>query len=137
MKKTLALLGLVASLALVSGRLNANCGHCEKGHEKKTAAGCADCKNGHGKKAEVGKAFCGDCPTHMEGVEVLLTNTAEGVTLTIITKDPSKVKELQEKAAKHFAKKEKGKMWVCPMGCANSDKPGKCPKCKMDLTEKK
>lgn len=121
MKKTLALLGLVAALALVPGRLNANCGHCEKGHEKKAAAG---------------KTFCGDCPTHMEGVEVLLTNTATGVTLTITTKDASKVKELQEKAAKHFIKKEKGAVWVCPMGCATSDKPGKCPKCKMDLEKK-
>jgi len=27
--------------------------------------------------------------------------------------------------------------YVCPMGCAESDKPGKCPKCGMDLVEKK
>jgi len=27
--------------------------------------------------------------------------------------------------------------YVCPMGCASSDKPGKCPKCGMELVEKK
>ena len=27
--------------------------------------------------------------------------------------------------------------YVCPMGCAESDKPGKCPKCGMDMKENK
>lgn len=27
--------------------------------------------------------------------------------------------------------------YVCPMGCASSDKPAKCPKCGMDMVEKK
>ena len=27
--------------------------------------------------------------------------------------------------------------YVCPMGCASSDKPGKCPKCGMDMAEQK
>ncbi len=26
--------------------------------------------------------------------------------------------------------------YVCPMGCATSDKPGKCPTCGMDLVKK-
>lgn len=34
-------------------------------------------------------------------------------------------------------KKEAGKRYACPMGCAESDKPGKCPKCGMNMTEKK
>jgi rubrerythrin len=81
------------------------------------------------------------CPTHMAGAEVSVANIANGVTVTITTKDASKVKELQEKAAKHFAKRDKAgagkaETWVCPMGCASSDKPGKCPKCKMDLKKK-
>lgn len=33
--------------------------------------------------------------------------------------------------------KEAGKLYVCPMGCAESAKPGKCPKCGMNLVEKK
>jgi hypothetical protein len=28
-----------------------------------------------------------------------------------------------------------GATYVCPMGCAKSDKPGKCPKCGMDLVK--
>ncbi|MBI4350146.1 MAG: YHS domain-containing protein [Elusimicrobia bacterium] len=39
---------------------------------------------------------------------------------------------------KYLAKKtEAGKRYACPMGCAESDKPGKCPKCGMNMTEKK
>jgi hypothetical protein len=46
-------------------------------------------------------------------------------------------------AAKHKVKKTKKKMasmektYVCPMDGYTSDKPGKCPKCGMDLVEKK
>jgi hypothetical protein len=118
MKKTIALLSLIAVLALLAGRAAADCGHCDKGHDKKAAAG---------KSCEM------SCPTHMEGAEVSVANIANGVTVTIVTKDAAKVKELQEKAAKHFAKKEKGAGYACPMGCATSDKPGKCPKCKMEM----
>lgn len=66
-----------------------------------------------------------DCPTHMAGAEVSVANIANGVTVTIVTKD----------AAKHFAKKDKAAaaLYKCPMGCATSDKPGKCPKCKMEM----
>lgn len=28
-----------------------------------------------------------------------------------------------------------GETYVCPMGCSKSDKPGKCPKCGMDLVK--
>lgn len=122
MKKSSVLFALVAALALLAGRAAAHCGKCEAGHEKKAAA--------------AGKACCMGCPTHMEGAEVSVANIAEGVTVTITTKDAAKVKELQEKAAKHFAKKEKGGAYVCPMGCATSDKPGKCPKCKMEMKKK-
>ena len=31
--------------------------------------------------------------------------------------------------------KPAGATYVCPMGCAKSDKPGKCPKCGMDLVK--
>ncbi len=34
-------------------------------------------------------------------------------------------------------KKEAGKPYACPMGCAEAAKPGKCPKCGMNLVEKK
>jgi len=121
MKKTIKLFSLIAVLALLAARAGADCGHCEKGHDKKGAAA---------KSCEM------DCPTHMAGAEVSVANIANGVTVTIVTKDAAKVKELQEKAAKHFAKKDKaakGAAYACPMGCATSDKPGKCPKCKMEM----
>lgn len=40
---------------------------------------------------------------------------------------------------RYLAKKNeaKGKLYTCPMGCAESDKPGKCPKCGMPMAEKK
>lgn len=28
-------------------------------------------------------------------------------------------------------------VWMCPMGCAKSDKPGKCPACGMDMEKQK
>lgn len=43
---------------------------------------------------------------------------------------------------KHKTKKAKKKsfapaqVWVCPMDGYTSDKPGKCPKCGMDLVQK-
>ncbi|MBI4061109.1 MAG: hypothetical protein HY403_06735 [Elusimicrobia bacterium] len=103
MKKIFAALGLAASLALISSRLYAHCGHCGAGesHEKHPAAGCAECEKGRAKK------------------------------------EAAKPKAPRGKAAKRAAKKEKLKSWACPMGCAVSEKPGKCPKCGMDLTEKK
>ena len=127
MKKSFTLFSLIAVLALLAGRAAADCGHCEKDHDK-----------GHGKTAAAGHSCEMGCPTHMAGAEVSVANIANGVTVTITTKDAAKVKELQEKAAKHFAKREKAgagktEVWVCPMGCATSDKPGKCPKCGMDL----
>lgn len=117
MKKTIKMFSLIAVLGLLAARAGADCGHCEK-------------KGAAAKSCEL------DCPTHMAGAEVSVANIANGVTVTIVTKDAAKVKELQEKAAKHFAKKEKSAGWICPMGCAKSDKPGKCPKCKMEMKKK-
>ena len=48
--------------------------------------------------------------------------------------DKSFIKNPEKFLAK---KKETGKRYACPMGCAESDKPGKCPKCGMNMTEKK
>lgn len=35
--------------------------------------------------------------------------------------------------AKAVKKKAAQDLWACPMMCVKLDKPGKCPKCKMDL----
>jgi len=49
------------------------------------------------------------------------------------TRDPEKylAKKPAAKPAAH------AKLYVCPMGEYEGDKPGKCPKCGMDLVEKK
>ena len=87
---------------------------------------------------------CAMCPSKVEGAETTVTNTDTGVTVVITAKDPASVKKIQELAAKHFAKEDgkaakgaKAEKWVCPMGCGESDKPGKCPKCGMEMIKKK
>lgn len=105
-------------------------------------AGCAGCK--------------GDCPSMVEGAATVVENTADGVAIHVTAKDPAAVKKIQEAAAEHFAKNPSGRClkckkdhkcpkcaakhggkgrWVCPMGCAHADQPGKCPKCKMEMKE--
>jgi hypothetical protein len=73
----------------------ANCGHCDK------------------MKAHA-------CICQIEGVEKVVANTPDGVTVTFTAQDPAVVKKLQEAAAK---------LKDCACGkCAG--KPGcKCPKC--------
>lgn len=98
---------------------------------------------------------CGACPSGVEGAQTVVENTADGVAVRITAKDPAAIKKIQESAAEHFKMAASGKCaecrkgvkpcakcagkhahkagWACPMGCAHSDKPGKCPKCGMDM----
>ncbi|MBI4801895.1 MAG: hypothetical protein HY796_05160 [Elusimicrobia bacterium] len=94
-----------------------------------------------------------NCKCLPKGAGVKVENIENGVKVVITGKTPRLVKKIQAKAAKAHGcaghKKdapEKGKAktgaeisarYVCPMGCAQSDKPGKCPKCGMNLVEKK
>ena len=99
----------------------------------------------------------GGCPGQIAGAEVVVENSADGVIVRISAKDPAVVTQIQEKAAEHFKKKDgkcpgckgdkkcpkcagkgkKGEMkakYVCPMKDGGmGDKPGKCPKCGMDM----
>lgn len=104
--------------------------------------------------ARAEKGCCGGCPMKVEGAQTIVENTADGVAIHVTAKDPAAVKKIQEAAASHAkmasshkcadckkghacakcaAKHEHKAGWVCPMGCAHSDKPGKCPKCGMDM----
>lgn len=107
--------------------------------------------------ARAEKGCCkGSCPSKIEGAQTVVENTADGVAVHITAKDPAAVKKIQEAAAEHFKMAASGKCaecakgkkcakcaakdkaahkagWVCPMGCAHSDKPGKCPKCGMEM----
>ena len=106
--------------------------------------------------ARAEKGSCdGNCPSKVEGAQVAVENTADGVAVHITAKDPAAIKKIQDTAAVHFKKDASGKCpgcmkggkpcahcagkhaakagWACPMGCARSDKPGKCPKGGMDM----
>lgn len=89
-----------------------------------------------------------DCPSRVKGAEARIENTATGVKVYITGKTPVTVKNIQAASAKkhmkagcpeeHGKKEAKAsKKYACPMKCAESDKPGKCPKCGMNMTEKK
>ncbi|MBU2572658.1 MAG: YHS domain-containing protein [Elusimicrobia bacterium] len=94
-----------------------------------------------------------NCKCVPKGAEVKVENLENGVKVIITGKTPKLVKKIQAKAAKAHNcaghKKASGKKcgvkaaakkqakYVCPMGCAQSDKPGKCPKCGMNLVENK
>ncbi len=89
------------------------------------------------------------CPGRVLGAETKLENIADGARVLITGKTPEVVKQIQEASAKEHlkagcpGKKESGKeakaskKYICPMKCAEADKPGKCPKCGMEMTEKK
>lgn len=124
------------------------------GRDKETVARIQELALVHyGPKAEK----CPGCPTKVAGAETKVANIDNGIKVTITGKTPEVVKQIQEaSAAEHAApaaalkgpakaraahqmKKEAaaaGK-YVCPMGDYEGDKPGKCPKCGMELKEKK
>lgn len=88
-----------------------------------------------------------DCPMLKDSKEVALENIEKGVKVLITAKDPKAVKKLQSSVKKSRSccdgegeapgKSAKKAAYVCPMGCAESDKPGKCPKCGMNLVKSK
>ncbi|MDO8805811.1 MAG: heavy metal-binding domain-containing protein [Elusimicrobiota bacterium] len=104
-----------------------------------------------------------ECPARVEGAESKIENTATGVKVILTGKTPAAIKKIQEasnkehkktgcpdghkagaKTDKKHACPEDGKKeaktsgkYACPMKCAESDKPGKCPKCGMAMTGKK
>jgi len=91
------------------------------------------------------------CPARVEGAVTTFVKTETGVRVEITGTTPEMIKKIQAASlkehgmpkasveAKKNAKAEvkKSPRYVCPMGCASSDKPGKCPKCGMEMTEKK
>lgn len=90
---------------------------------------------------------CQDCPTAVPGAKTEVQNTSDGIKVTVTGKDPATVRKIQEASAKeHPAAAERpaakgakkvamAHKYACPMGCAESDKPGKCPKCGMQMKE--
>ena len=90
-------LALFAALFVASAAYS-HCGHCGMGDDKNgkaTAGEAHDCK---GKNCPLHKG-CG-CPAKVEGAEVSVANTAEGVSIVIKGKDAETVKKIQEAGAK-------------------------------------
>lgn len=131
----IAACAIFAAVAIAAARsAMANCGHCD------------------GDKKEGGMT----CPSHVKGAETKVTNTEDGVTISITARDKAVVKQIQE-AAVHMGKggheckdceaKAKGAnkdgkkaLYQCPMkGCYKGDntKDGKCPHCGMKLEKVK
>lgn len=104
-----------------------------------------------------------DCPSRVEGAASRIENTPTGVKVILTGKTPEVVKKIQAASAKehskagcpeehkkeakassthacpdsHKAEAKASRKYACPMKCAESDRPGKCPKCGMNMTEKK
>ena len=83
-----------------------------------------------------------NCPARIPGGKTSLVETATGVIITITAQAPAAVKTIQAAAAYACKREEPGakrafRTYVCPMGEYQSSKPGKCPKCGMELVEKK
>lgn len=89
-----------------------------------------------------------ECPMLKDSKEVAVENIENGVKVTITAKNPRAIKKLQastKKAGSCCGGEEGGKTavksskaaYLCPMGCSESDKPGKCPKCGMNLVKSK
>jgi hypothetical protein len=91
------------------------------------------------------------CPAAVKGAQIKLTSTENGVLVDITGATPEIIKKIQEasvlehrqtaapavKRAQNKKAAQAPAKYVCPMGCASADKPGKCPKCGMEMSEKK
>ena len=92
-----------------------------------------------------------NCPGRVEGARTNIINTETGAKVEITGATPETIKKIQEASMKEHGmsissreikkgsvkKSERLAKHVCPVGCATSDKPGKCPKCGMQMKEKK
>lgn len=91
----------------------------------------------------------GNCSCLPKDATAKFENTPTGVKIALASKKPETVKAMQAQYAggghkcgmEHADKKDSGPKaamkYACPMNCAESDKPGKCPKCGMEMKEKK
>ena len=83
-----------------------------------------------------------NCPARVPGAKTSLEEIDGGIKIIITALAPAAVKTIQA-AAVFACKREEPvtkrvfKTYVCPMGEYQSSKPGKCPKCGMELVEKK
>ena len=67
------------------------------------------------------------------------TVKTDGISTPVASSTPVMKKKVKKAKKKAVAKKKVEAVWVCPMGDYSGPKTadGKCPKCGMDLVEKK
>jgi len=89
-----------------------------------------------------------DCPLLKDAGEIGIENIKNGVRVMIAAEKKTAAGKQGAAKMKHGcaccgggeekdAAKTSTAAYICPMGCAESDKPGKCPKCGMNLVENK
>lgn len=143
MKKAMIMLALAPLLALPP--VSAQSGH--EGHSGHKHPAAAEKKQGTAKKPaaayrKVTKEEIGGsarCPVTGEEIKiekdtVSMTYKGRNYYFCCPGCDKSFMKDPEKYAVKE---KAAAKKYVCPMGCAESDKPGRCPKCGMGLVERK
>lgn len=121
----------ISALAFVSARAFAAeapkaAGKTEAKTEAKTEK---KAEAGTGVKAE--KKDCKDCPMHKKGKMCPETKEKGEARMHEGKMCPEHQGKGDAKAASPARK------YMCPMKCATSDKPGKCPKCGMEMAEVK
>lgn len=148
MKKIIAVFALITPLVF-AGAAFAQEGHA--GHKSAAMTGTAEQPKSAGKqrKGKTEKAVLRKVTAEEVGKEAVCPVTGEELTVKEDTGSasykgriyyfccPGCDKAFLAKPDKYVNKKQAvSKTYVCPMGCAQSDKPGKCPKCGMNLVEK-
>ena len=92
-----------------------------------------------------------NCPSRVEGAQTNVINTETGAKAEITGTTPEMIRRIQEasmkehkmsapaKEMKKSSKKGSARAaeYACPMDRYTSNKPGKCPKCGMEMKEKK
>jgi YHS domain-containing protein len=141
MKKNVMVIALVTPLLLAGAAYSQN-GHEGHNHQAVKAEVPAQVKKAAAAARQVTKKEIGKtavCPVTGEKVKVdknTISMSYKGKIYYFCCPgcDKSFAAEPEKYAVKEKAVKKK---YACPVGCAESDKPGKCPKCGMDLVEKK
>lgn len=81
------------------------------------------------------------CPARVPGAKTSLEHADGGVKIFITALSPAAIKTVQAAAAYACARKKPAAQrdfitYACPMGHFQGSKPGKCPRCGMELKEK-
>jgi len=153
--KMLCAFALIFSCATSFAEENVSTETAKAGHHaamgKAGATSPARAKQGPAKKTREAKAIVRKVTKEEMGKDAVCPVTGDKFKVTAETGSvsykgkiyyfccPACDKPFLENPEKYIPKKQtvQAKIYVCPMGDYQGDKPGKCPKCGMNLVEKK